>query len=84
MILEDKYGHLYPLHPSRAQRGATANKEHDGLFNVGASFSAGFGSEHGSGYIVEIRMATLSHVPIDVRKQIEKDVIKVLNTELDI
>jgi hypothetical protein len=83
-FLEDKYGHLYPLHPSRAPRGSTSNKEHDGLFNIGASFSAGFGSEYGAGYIVEIRMATLSHVPMDVRAQIEKDVIKILNRELDL
>jgi hypothetical protein len=83
-FLEDKYGHLYPLHPSRAPRGSTANKEHDGLFNIGASFSAGFGSEHGAGYVVEIRMATLSHVPMNVRKQIEKDVIDILNRELDL
>jgi len=83
-FLEDKYGKLYPLHPSRAPRGSTSNKEHDGLFNIGASFSAGFGSEHGAGYVVEIRMATLSHVPLDVRKQIEKDVIEILNRELDV
>ncbi len=42
--IEDKYGFLYPLHPSRPQRGRTANKSSDGLFNIGAAFSAGFGS----------------------------------------
>ncbi len=42
--LEDKYGYLYPLHPARAQRGRTSNKSSDGLFNIGAAFSAGFGS----------------------------------------
>ena len=38
--LEEKYGHLYTLHPARAERGETSNKEQDGLFNVGATFSA--------------------------------------------
>ena len=82
-FLEDKYGKQYTLHPARPQRGSTANKEQDGLFNVGASFSAGFGSEYGAGYVVEIRMATLEQVPMDVRQQIEQDVIKILDKELN-
>ena len=82
-FLEDKYGQLYPLHPSRPQRGSTANKEHDGLFNVGASFSAGYGSKYGPGYVLEIRMATLSRVPKKVCKQIERDVLNILDRELD-
>jgi hypothetical protein len=82
-FLEDKYGDLFPLHPSRPARGTTSNKEHDGLFNVGASFSAGFGSEHGPGYVVEITMATLSHVPVEIRRQIERDVVDILDRELE-
>jgi hypothetical protein len=72
--LEDKYGGTYPLHPSRPPRGRTANKEADGLFRVGASFTAGFGSRYGRGYAVMVRMVTLSEVPEDVRSQIEDDV----------
>jgi hypothetical protein len=83
-FLEEKYGKLYPLHPARLPRGATSNKEDDGLFNVGASFSAGFGSEIGPGYVVEIRMATLAKVPPEVKKQIELDVMTILRQELDI
>lgn len=80
--LEEKYGNLYSLHPARAKKGTTSNKEHDGLFNVGASFSAGIGSEYGPGYVVEIHMATLSQVDEEVRKQIEEDVIRLLNMKL--
>ena len=47
--LEDRYGELFPLHPTRAERGTTSNKESDGLFNVGASFTAGYGSKLGRG-----------------------------------
>ena len=54
--LEDKYGQLYELHPSRAYRGTTSNKAHDGLFNIGASFTAGYGSKYGRGYVVDIDM----------------------------
>lgn len=80
--LEDKYGHLYPLHPARPKRGDTSNPESDGLFNVGASFSAGYGSEHGPGYIVEVRISTLSRVPPDVEEKIDEEVVSMLREEL--
>lgn len=80
--LEEKYGDRYPLHPRRARRGSTANKAHDGLFNVGASFSAGFGSEHGRGYIVDIDMRTLSNVPNEVEEQIEDDAVDFIRKKL--
>ncbi len=69
--LEDRWGSRYRLHPARPARGSAANKEHDGLFNVGASFSAGFGSDYGKGYVVEVRMVTLQSVPDDVEEEIE-------------
>jgi len=60
--IEDHYGHLYDLHPVRPARGATANPEADGLFNVGVNFTPGFGSKLGRGYIIEVKMATLDKV----------------------
>ena len=72
--LEDKYGGTCPLHPSRPERGSTSNREADGLFNVGADFSAGYGSSLGRGYTVRVRMATLEHVPPALRAEIESDV----------
>ena len=80
--LEDTYGNEYTLHPSRPRRGETANKEQDGLFNIGASFSAGYGSEYGRGYVVDIDMVTLEHVPDRIERQIEADVMKKLKKEL--
>ena len=47
-LLEEKYGRTYHLHPSRPARGLTGNKAHDGLFNVGATFTPGYGSHHGT------------------------------------
>jgi hypothetical protein len=80
--LEAEYGGRYSLHPSRPNRGATANPEDDGLFNVGAAFSAGFGSQYGPGYVVEIRMATLKKVPEAVRDEIKKKVFQGLEKRL--
>ena len=74
--LEDAYGESYDLHPARPDRGTTANKEDDGLFNIGASFSAGFGSQYGRGYVIDVRMSTLDHVPRDVRESIEAFVVR--------
>lgn len=72
--LEDQYGGTYPLHPARAARGKTANPESDGLFNIGASFSPGYGSRSGRGYVVDARMATPAAVPEHVILAIEEDV----------
>ena len=80
--LEDRYGDRYPLHPSRPLRGATASRSQDGLFNVGASFSAGYGSQLGPGYVVEVRLVTLSSVPWHVRERIEEEVAALLRREL--
>jgi hypothetical protein len=80
--LEERYGDKYPLHPARAPRGTTSSREQDGLFNVGASFSAGFGSELGPGYVVEVRLVTLNRVPRHVRTKIEEEVAELLRREL--
>lgn len=68
--LEAKWGSRYPLHPSRPAAGEAYNKEDDGLFNVGATFSAGYGSEAGKGYVVDVRMVTLQSVDAEVREEI--------------
>lgn len=80
--LEDEYGDRYPLHPARPKEGSTANPAHDGLFNIGASFSGGFGSAHGRGYVVNVRMATLEDVDDAVREEIKQRVARELETEL--
>ncbi|MFW5741923.1 MAG: hypothetical protein ACOCW3_03270 [Spirochaetota bacterium] len=80
--LEEKYGGRYRLHPARPRRGDTANKAHDGLFNVGATFTPGYGSKLGRGYIVQVEMVTLENVPEDVRESIEREVANRLAEKL--
>jgi hypothetical protein len=80
--LEAEYGDRYPLHPARPEEGSTANPAHDGLFNIGASFSGGFGSQHGAGYVVNVQMATLEDVDDAVREEIEQRVAAELEAEL--
>ncbi len=81
--LEDKYGHLYPLHPARARRGKTSNKASDGLFNIGAAFSPGFGSSYGRGWVVDVHMVTLSKVPEKIKKEIYIEVTEKLKQLLE-
>ncbi len=71
--LEDTYGSEYPLHPARPPRGETANKSSNGLFNVGAAFTPGYGSEHGRGYVVDVDMATLADVSAEREREIEEE-----------
>jgi hypothetical protein len=71
--LEDRYGDRFTLHPNRAGRGNTSNREMDGLFNIGADFTPGYGSSLGRGYVVHIRISTLEHVPVEVREEIKSD-----------
>ena len=76
--LEREYGRKLPLHPARAPHGTTSSRAQDGLFNVGASFTAGFGSQRGPGYAVEVRLVTLSRVPQYLRERIEEQVAEFL------
>ena len=69
-FIEDRYGGRYELHPVRPRRGETANPEADGLFNIGANFTAGHRSEHGRGYIIDVAMSTLEKVDEDERREI--------------
>jgi hypothetical protein len=81
-ILEEKYGMLYELHPRRAPAGETSNKEQDGLFNVGASYSLGLGSRYGAGYVIEVKFATMENVPENVKEEINSVVVTKLKEEL--
>lgn len=80
--LEARYGSRYALRPGRPAHGKTANREHDGLFNVGAAFSAGYGSEHGRGYVVEVRMSTAASLPSEARRSMYKEVARLLEERL--
>jgi hypothetical protein len=80
--LEDRYGSDYSLHPSRPPRGRTSSKAHDGLFNIGASFTAGFGSQIGRGYVVQVDMVTLERVPEETREKIEEEVVALVRERL--
>lgn len=80
--LEETYGTRYGLHPARLPRGRAANRKYDGLFQLGASFTAGFGSKLGPGYVLDVRLATLDAVPEAVKQTIVEHAVRHLRHEL--
>ncbi|QQO09048.1 hypothetical protein [Breznakiella homolactica] len=81
-ILEDHWGDCFPLHPNRPKRGATDNPEMDGLFEIAPDFTAGLSSEHGRGYIVSFRVATLDKVPYEQFEGFMAEAAKLLQQKL--
>ncbi|MFW5893817.1 MAG: hypothetical protein ACOCUY_01630 [Verrucomicrobiota bacterium] len=81
-MLEQRYGDRFPLRPNRPSAGETASFAADGLFAVGAKYTAGFGSATGEGYIVEIRMSTFAGVPSEWRETVRDEAAKLLRTQL--
>lgn len=76
--IEARYGDRYPLHPARPSHGTTSNPSSDGLFNIGADFTLGYGSRYGRGYIIDVHMATLANVPEEERWEIVQAVVEKL------
>ena len=75
-------GEKVRLHPVRMPAGMTSNPEDDGLFEVGANFTVGIGSEHGAGYVVRARIATLDHVAPAEQERLEALVADKLREKL--
>ena len=80
--LEERWGARWPLHPARPPRGAAANPQYDGLFRVTASFTAGYGSKWGPGYLFRVEASTLATVPEADREAIEEEAVALLRDGL--
>ncbi|MDR2596652.1 MAG: hypothetical protein LBC76_04940 [Treponema sp.] len=74
--IENLYGDRYSLHPMRPEQGETSNPEADGLFNIGAVFTPGYGSEHGRGYLIDVSISTLENVDENTHREIYETVAK--------
>lgn len=73
--MEDKYDNHWRLHPNRLKRGKAANKEADGLFNIGAAFSPGFGTQCGRGYVIDLSVSTLQRIPFGMKNKLTKEAV---------
>ncbi len=82
IALEQQYGDCFGRHPARPAHGTTSSREMDGLFNVGSSYSAGFGSKLGPGYVVDIRLSTLQRIPKKLKLELRDKVQSMLIEKL--
>lgn len=80
--LEAKFAALFHRKPARPAPCNTSNPQHDGLFEVQATYTAGFGSQYGEGYIMEIRWVTFDEVPEDIRLAGDAIAEEILNRRL--
>lgn len=80
--LEARYGGRWPLHPARPAEGVAANPQYDGLFRVTASFSAGYGSALGAGYVLRTDIVTLSPVSPEDRAAVEDEAVALVREGL--
>ena len=81
--LEEEFGKKMPIHPARPSAGATANPQHDGLFRVTSTFTPGFGSELGRGYVLKIDIVTLQPVDEELRREVEEAAVKYIGEHLE-
>ena len=79
---EAEHGQRARRHPHRPPLGATSHREDDGLFDLGAAFTVGIGSQHGPGYVVQARIATLDAIPADLQEKFETEVVRRLKEKL--
>jgi hypothetical protein len=83
VYLEDNYGDRFERHPNRPARGEAAYGSLDGLFNIGVSFSPGYGSKFGRGYVIDMVISTLEKVSSEEREGILNDAIKKTREEIE-
>lgn len=82
-ILESRYGSLFAPHPARPSHGITANPQNDGLFRVTASFSPGFGSELGRGYVLQLDVMTLDRTDARQIEAIQREAVELIRANLE-
>ncbi|AHH08059.1 hypothetical protein baBA2_000094 [Borrelia anserina] len=81
-VLEDEFGNSYEVHPNRLSRGKAANGLLDGLFRVTTSFTLGYGSKFGRGYLIIIEIITLDVVDIKFNNRVIERGIEVFSEKL--
>ncbi len=80
--LEKSYGTLLARHPARLPHGSTPNPQQDGLFRVTASFTPGFGSKLGKGYVIHLDFVTLEDIPVQQREALQQLAIRLIEDGL--
>ena len=81
--LEEEHGAVVPRHPARPAHGETPNPQNDGLFRITATFTPGFGSQWGKGYVLDIEPVTLDAFPREVWTVVEAKACRMIQDGLE-
>jgi hypothetical protein len=81
--LELEFGDVVDRHPSRPAHGETPNPQNDGLFRITATFTPGFGSHWGKGYVLDIEPVTLQRFPSEVWSVVESKACQMIQEGLE-
>jgi hypothetical protein len=81
-VLEGEYGQVVTRHPARPAHGETPNPQNDGLFRITATFTPGFGSQRGKGYVLDIEPVTLERFPGDIWSLVEAKACRLIQEGL--
>ena len=82
IALEDRYRDVWPIRPNRPPDGETANPQYSGLFSVTASFTAGYGSALGRGYVIDVAISTLADIGDARRAEILEQAVELLRESI--
>ena len=80
--LEAHFGTPLPIQPARPSAGITDTPQQDGLFRVTATFTPGFGSRYGRGYVLTIDIVSLACPTPEFRNKIELAAVKQISAGL--
>lgn len=83
LTLEERHGSRFDPHPARPLHGVTANPQNDGLFRVTASFTPGFGSELGRGYVLQLDVMTLEKTDPAQIEAIQQEAVDLIQKNLE-
>lgn len=72
-VLEERYSGTWTRSDRRPAHGAIEDHESSGLFNVGATFSAGYGSAHGRGYVLQLSVGATRPPSPGERRALEQE-----------
>lgn len=81
--MEQHFKEVFPRRNNRPAHGETASSQMSGLFNIGASFSAGYGSEQGRGYVIDVELCTYHNVDSELKENIETYARELIKQELE-
>ncbi len=78
IALEREFPDVATRHPVRPPSGTTASPQYDGLFRVTASFTAGFGSQLGRGYSIQVDCMSLNPPDSGKMREIESRAVQLI------